>query len=85
MDTAMSQYDSLWKYIAENKNEDFKMTFEEIGLAGGVPLDHSFLRYKKELEQYGFKVGKISLKEQTVLFEKLQSRRESDIDSPVRG
>jgi hypothetical protein len=67
----MSKYDSLWKYIAENKNEDFKMTFEEIGLAGGVPLDHSFLRYKKELEQYGFKVGKISLKEQTVLFEKL--------------
>ena len=67
----MSKYDPLWKYIAENKNEDFKMTYEEIELAGGVPLDHSFLRYKKELEQYGFKVGKISLKEQTVLFEKL--------------
>ena len=79
----MSKYDSLWKYIAENKNEDFKMTFEEIGLAGGVPLDHSFLRYKKELEQYGFKVGKISLKEQTVLFENCRAEENRILTLPL--
>lgn len=67
----MSKYDSLWRYIENNKKEDFKMTYEEIQTAGGVPIDHSFLKYKKELEQYDFKVGKISMKEHTVLFEKL--------------
>ena len=33
-------------------------------------IRHSFLNYKKELLDYGFKVGKISLKEQTVAFSK---------------
>ena len=33
-------------------------------------IDHSFLTYKKELIQYGYKVLKISMTEQTVAFEK---------------
>ena len=37
----------------------------------GVSVDHSFLTYKKELTEYGYRVGKISLKAQTVVFEKL--------------
>ena len=44
------------------------LTFDEIGLISGVPLDHSFLKYKKELSEYGYAVGKISMKERTVLF-----------------
>ena len=42
-----------------------------------VSIDHSFLNYKKELLDYGFKVGKISLKEQTVIFSR-------EISSPVK-
>ena len=38
----------------------------------GTPIDHSFLTYKKELIEYGYKVGKISMKEQTVEFIKEQ-------------
>ena len=37
----------------------------------GVPIDHSFLTYKKELLEYGYKVGKISMKEKTVNFERV--------------
>ena len=37
----------------------------------GVPIDHSFLKYKKELADYGYQVGKISMKEQMVLFHKI--------------
>ena len=37
----------------------------------GLSIDHSFLTYKKELIEYGYKVGKISMKEQRVTFEKL--------------
>ena len=37
----------------------------------GVPLDHSFLKYKKELIPFGYTVGKISMKEQTVTFLKI--------------
>lgn len=64
----MSKYDALWKYIVDNGQNNFKLTYEEIEKIAGVPIDHSFLRYKKELLDYGFKVGKISMKEQTVEF-----------------
>lgn len=64
----MSKYDALWKYIAESENDSFKLSFKEIESVGGVAIDHSFLTYKKELLEYGYKVGKISMKEQTVEF-----------------
>lgn len=37
----------------------------------GFEIDHSFLNCKKELEEYGYKVGKISLKEQKIIFENI--------------
>lgn len=37
----------------------------------GFEIDHSFLNCKKELEEYGYKVGKISLTEQEITFEKI--------------
>ncbi|WP_338010751.1 hypothetical protein [Clostridium botulinum] len=47
------------------------MTFNEIKDIAGIGIDHSFLKYKKELPEHGYEVGKISLKEQTVIFNKL--------------
>ena len=47
------------------------MTFEEIRDIAGIPIDHSFLKYKKELIDYGYEVEKISMKEQTVIFNKI--------------
>jgi hypothetical protein len=61
----------LWKYIQGNGTDSFKLTFAEIEKITGLPIDHSFLNYKKELLEYGYKVGKISLKEQIVMFEKI--------------
>lgn len=66
----MSKYEPLWKWIKENGTDSFKLTFDEIAEIVGIPIDHSFLNYKRELLDYGFKVGKISLKEQTVAFSK---------------
>ena len=66
----MSKYEPLWKWIKENGTDSFKLTFEEIERIAGIPIDHSFLNYKKELLDYGYTVGKISLKEQTVAFNK---------------
>ena len=68
----MSKYDPLWKWINESKTDNFKLTYAEIENIAGVPIDHSFLRFKKELLQYGFQVAKISMKEQTVDFEKVK-------------
>ncbi len=45
-----------------------KRIFVEIEEIAGVPIEHSFLRYKKEPEDYGWQVGKISMKGQTVRF-----------------
>lgn len=67
----MSKYNTLWEYVQNNGNQSFKLTFEEIKNIAGVPIDHSFLKYKKELTEYGYQVGKISMKEQTVIFNKL--------------
>ena len=64
----MSKYDPLWEYIKTRKEQNFKLTFSEIEKIAGVPIDHSFLKYKKELLEYGYEVGKISMKEQTVVF-----------------
>lgn len=68
----MSKYDPLWNYIKANGTDNFKLTYAEIEKIAGLPIDHSFLTYKKELLEYGYKVGKISMKEQTAAFEKMQ-------------
>ena len=64
----MSKYEPLWEYIKTRGEQTFKLTFSEIEKIAGVPIDHSFLKYKKELLEYGYEVGKISMKEQTVVF-----------------
>lgn len=64
----MSKYESLWHYLRDCGKETVTLTFAEIGAMAGVPLDHSFLRDKKELAAYGWEVKKISMKAQTVLF-----------------
>lgn len=66
----MSKYDLLWEYIKKEEKDTLKLSFEEIKNITGAPIDHSFLRYKKELETYGYKVSKISMKEETVTFGK---------------
>ena len=66
----MSKYDALWAWIKENGTDSFQLTFAEIEQIAGLPIDHSFLTYKKELMNYGYQVGKISMKEKTVVFQK---------------
>lgn len=77
----MSKYDPLWKWINKNKTGDFKLTYAEIENIVGVPIDHSFLTFKKELQQYGFRVAKISMKEQTVTFEKQERQNNMELVS----
>lgn len=67
----MSKYDALWAYVQKDGSPTLKLTFEQIQEIAGIPIDHSFLKYKKELTDYGYQVGKISMKEQTVVFRKI--------------
>ena len=69
----MSKYDALWAYIRGLTEEKLVLRFADIEKIAGTPLDHFFLKYKKELAQYGYAVGKISRKSQTVLFIKMES------------
>ena len=66
----MSKYDPLWEYIRDNNVQI--LTFEEAEMVCGFPVDHSFLRYKKELTGYGYMIRKISVKEQKIMIDKLQ-------------
>lgn len=67
----MSKFNFLWEYVQSNGSQSFKLSFEEIRNIAGIPIDHSFLKYKRELTEYGYQVGKISIKEQTVIFNKI--------------
>lgn len=67
----MSKYYALWVWIKEKGTDSFKLTFTEIQQIAGLSIEHSFLKYKKELMDYGYQVEKISMKEQTVVFQKL--------------
>ena len=72
----MSKYDTLWAWISENGTDSFKLTFAEIGQIAGLPIDHSFLTYKKELLDYGYEVKKISMKAQTVAFCRISQKKD---------
>ena len=67
----MSKYDALWTYVQKDGSPALKLTFAQIQEIAGIPIDHSFLKYKKELTDYGYQVGKISMREQTVIFKRI--------------
>lgn len=64
----MSKYNALWEYISENGADYMRLNYDEIEKISGAAVDHSFLNYKKEILEYGYKVGKISMKEKTIEF-----------------
>lgn len=66
----MSKYKTLWEYIKNNGEENVILTFNDIEGILGFPIDHSFLKYKKELLEYGYIVEKISMKDKKIIFRK---------------
>ena len=64
----MSKYDPLWRAVEERCEDSFTLSYAEIEKILGFSIDHSFLTFKKELPAYGYEVGKISMKMQTVAF-----------------
>ena len=66
----MSKYEPLWDWVGKQTSKKLTLTFAEIQQILDFPIDHSFLTYKKELLTYEYRVGKISMKKQTVDFQK---------------
>lgn len=66
----MSKYQPLWEHIQTVNADKLSLSYGEIESILGFPIDHSFLTYKKELPAYGWSVKKISMKEETVHFER---------------
>lgn len=67
----MIKYEPLWKYLKENNKKSYKLSYEYIKNILGFDIDHSFLTYKKESIEYGYKVGKILMKEKAVVYTKI--------------
>lgn len=70
----MSKYEKLWSYVKACGKEKIELSFKETETISGVPVDHSFLRYKSELNKFGYEVTKISVKSQTILFVKTANK-----------
>ena len=68
----MSKYNDLWEYVKKSKADSLKLTFDEIQAIAGVAVDHSFLNCKKELNEYGYQVEKISIKDKSVLIQRIE-------------
>ena len=70
----MSKYGHLWMYIdltfKRTNKEKIELSFNQIKEATGFDIDHSFLTYKKEILDYGYKVEKIKLKDKIIIFSK---------------
>ncbi len=66
----MSKYNPLWEYIKDKGNDEYKLSFDEIKNILGFEIDHSFLTYKKELNDYGYEIAKISMKDRFVTIKK---------------
>lgn len=67
----MSKYDPLWNYLKKNSKDNYKLSYEEIKNILGFDIDHSFLTYKKEAKEYGYEAYKISMKEKTIIFNRI--------------
>ena len=67
----MSKYYPLWNYLKKNSKDNYKLSYEEIKNILGFDIDHSFLTYKKETKEYGYEVHKISMKEKTIIFNRI--------------
>ena len=50
----MSEYNLLRECVRERGNT--VISFDEAEKIAGVPIDHSFLKYKKELDGYRIKI-----------------------------
>jgi hypothetical protein len=66
----MSKYEALWRRLQADGRGTLRLTFEEIKGILGFEIDHAFLKAKKEAREFGYEVGKISLKERHITFNK---------------
>ena len=67
----MSKYVKLWNYLKSKNQDGYELSFEEIKNILGFDIDHSFLKYKKELLSYGYEVVKISMKNKKIIFKRV--------------
>lgn len=75
----MSKYNDLWIYIdlifKQKNKEKIELSFNQIKDVTNFEIDHSFLNYKKELLNYGYKVEKIKLKDKKIVFSRLDDNQ----------
>lgn len=65
-----NKYDKLWNYVVDCNKDELELTFDDIERIAGVPIDHSFLTYKKALLSRGFEVDHIFMKKKMVRFKR---------------
>lgn len=68
----MSKYNNLWEYVKSSGKKSLELSFDKINDIIRMSIDHSFLKYKNELKNYGYEVSKVFLKEKKVLFSSIQ-------------
>jgi hypothetical protein len=81
----MSKYEPLWKLLQADGGESLRLTYDEINATLGFDVDHALLTYKKEAALYGYEIGKVSLKERFIIFNKTPGFRRDARKGPGNG
>ncbi len=68
----MSKYEKLWKYLSETCTSVLTLSFDKVKDICGFEIDHSFLKFKKELADFGLEIDKISLKDKIFTVRRLK-------------
>ncbi len=67
----MDKYSKLWERFDGKIEAKITLSFDEIKNIAWVDVDHSFLKFKKNLENHGYTLEKILQKERLMVFRKL--------------
>lgn len=67
----MSKYEPLWRFLQTDGSDKLELSFDRIKEILGFEIDHTFLNCKKEAPDYGYTVGKISMNNRVVAFNRI--------------
>jgi len=67
----MDKYSKLWERFDGKIEAKITLSFDEIKTIAWIDVDHSFLKFKKNLENHGYTLEKISQNERLMVFRKL--------------
>ena len=70
----MTVFRKLWLYLQDQCVTTEILTFDDINCICGHNVDNTFMKYRKEAEEYGISVVKVDLRNRKVHFARIPKK-----------